>query len=183
MAVADNIIQDSPADQVRQRRIGGAAQAEGARSSASAPYVPARRIALIGKPRRGISAARNKDNRGRLASAHPDRKRLSDTRQRRLVQLLPCRLPHLGGLGSFGIGLNDIRVRLGAHHVPTAHALQHAAGVFDGVDVAVVVFDHFDGGPHLLGEEIDIDALGQAEGRIGVTKAIGGAHGAAGTHA
>jgi hypothetical protein len=41
--------------------------------------------------------------------------------------------------------------------------------------MAVVLFDHLDRCAHLFCEEINIDAFGQAEGRIGMTKAISAA--------
>ena len=68
----------------------------------------------------------------------------------------------------------DFGVHFGVHRIPSADAHQHAVGVFDGVHMAIVLLDHFDRSAHLLGEDIDIDACGEAEGRIGVAEAISG---------
>ena len=42
------------------------------------------------------------------------------------------------------------------NRLPATHALQHAVSMFDRIDMAVMVFDHFDQRSHLLGKKIDV---------------------------
>ena len=45
--------------------------------------------------------------------------------------------------------------------------------MFHSVHMAVMLFDHLDRRAHLLGKDVNIDAFGEAEGRIGMAEAIG----------
>ncbi len=64
-------------------------------------------------------------------------------------------LPRFGG-GFFGIAL---RIHIRVHRFPAASPHQHAVGVLDGIHMAVVVFDHFDRGAHLFGQDIHVHAF------------------------
>ena len=77
-------------------------------------------------------------------------------------------IPSLSRLRRLGFGV--IRGRL--RQLPTRHALQHAVGVFDGVHMPVVAFNHVDRSSHLLGEEIHVQALLQSERRVGMPETI-----------
>src|SRR5580658_603929 len=73
-------------------------------------------------------------------------------------------------LGVFRRDLGD-----GGTGVPSAHALEHKVCMLDGVDVAIMLFDHLNRSSHLLGQEIHVHPLGEPEGGVGMPEAIGGA--------
>ena len=84
------------------------------------------------------------------------------------IGMTRCR-PHCGGTRCLGIGFGYVV----NNRLPATRALQHAVSMIDRIDMTIMLFDHFDRGAHLLGENVNIDACGEPERRIGVAEAIG----------
>ena len=53
--------------------------------------------------------------------------------------------------------------------------MENAIRILDRSDVPVMILDHFDGRAHLVRQEIYVHPLGETEGGVGVSEAIGAA--------